>query len=183
LSGFEGNVIDVSGFEVSGFNVKGFDINGYYGDVIVIAGTYDARVIINKLCDSNIKVVATVTTSYGKDLLESGCNNGCSTGYCTGYSNCRINRTLCSGGVLTPSELRDRYPATRVHPPLKKWRSCTRGSRINMTSYTVRALLLLKTKTVILRRIKKTITKKVMVFFTRCSKIMVTSLFQGFITH
>jgi cobyrinic acid a,c-diamide synthase len=41
-----------------------------------------------------------------------------------------INRTLCSGGVLTPSELRDRYPATRVHPPLKKWRSCTRGSRI-----------------------------------------------------
>jgi hypothetical protein len=43
-----------------------------------------------------------------------------------------INRTLCSGGVLTPSELRDRYPATRVHPPLKKWRSCTRGSRIKI---------------------------------------------------
>jgi UDP-N-acetylmuramoyl-tripeptide--D-alanyl-D-alanine ligase len=73
---------------------------------------------------------------YILDAIEKGALGFCiSKKYQAGKALIKeisgINRTLCSGGVLTPAELRDRYPATRVHPPLKKWRSCTRGSRIN----------------------------------------------------
>lgn len=41
-------------------------------DVVVIAGTSDARQIIGKLLDKKIRVAATVTTSFGSELL-----NGC----------------------------------------------------------------------------------------------------------
>lgn len=37
---------------------------------MVIAGTKDARDIINELYKANVKVTATVTTQYGKNLLE-----------------------------------------------------------------------------------------------------------------
>lgn len=39
-------------------------------DVIVIAGTVDARRIIKELSDNNIEVAATVTTGFGKELLD-----------------------------------------------------------------------------------------------------------------
>jgi len=43
-------------------------------DVLVIAGTADARQIISELAKLNLRVVATVTSSFGSELMD-GCQN------------------------------------------------------------------------------------------------------------
>lgn len=40
-------------------------------DVLVIAGTYDARRIISELTDLNLKVATTITTKFGNELIDS----------------------------------------------------------------------------------------------------------------
>lgn len=49
-------------------------MSDFIADIIVIAGTYDARQIISRLSQNNIKVAATVTTSFGRELIDRDSN-------------------------------------------------------------------------------------------------------------
>ena len=60
----------------------------FKADVIVIAGTIDAREIVNEFCKMGMKVAATVTTKLGEDLLEE-------------HDNLKIfNRVLTAEGMV-----------------------------------------------------------------------------------